>query len=432
MTGEAQAGADAVAHATQFDVEQIPIERLRPDPANPRRIGDDELEALTRSIRQWGLVQPVLARRADGIVIGGHQRLVAARRLGLTSVPVIWLNLDADQTRLLGLALNRIAGTWDEQLLARLLGDLKAEAVDLTLSGFGEDELKELLLSLDAREKADRPESFDLDAALEEATRSPRTAVGDMWLLGEHRLLCGDATDADEVAGLMGDEKAACMWTDPPYGVGYTGKTARALKLANDEPGDVKQLIAAAFSQATAVLEPGAPVYVARPSGQDGLTFFEAFMAAGWQFHQELVWVKDSMVLGHSDYHYRHETIMYGWTPGPGRSGRGRHKGTRWHGDDGSTSVFEVPRPKASRSHPTAKPVELVAAMLANSTRRLGDLVYEPFLGSGTTLIAAERLSRRCFALEIDPRYCDVALRRWERFSSQSANLVERAQPAAA
>lgn len=230
-------------------VEEVAITRLRPDPENPRRIGDPELKALTRSIRQWGFVQPILARREDSTVIGGHQRLVAARRLGLKEVPVIWLDLDADQARLLNLALNKISGEWDEQLLARLLADLQGDgSLDLSLSGFSEDELKELLRSLEARDKTDRPEDFDLDAALEEATRSPRCQPGDLWELGEHRLLCGDATDAGAVGRLMGAERAACMWTDPPYGVDYTGKTAKGLQLANDVPEGLEALLLAAFA----------------------------------------------------------------------------------------------------------------------------------------------------------------------------------------
>jgi DNA modification methylase len=227
----------------------------------------------------------------------------------------------------------------------------------------------------------------------------------------------------------MGDARAACMWTDPPYGVDYTGKTRNALTIANDVPDGLDALLRAAFAQVTAALEPGAPAYVSRPSGREGLTFFHAFLGAGWQL-QELVWMKDSMVVGHSDYHYRHEAILYGWTEGPGRSGRGRHRGSRWQGGNDGTTVFERDRPKASRSHPTTKPVELVTAMLTNSTRP-GDLVYEPFAGSGSTLIAADRLSRRCYGIEIDPRYCDVVLSRWERFSSGSVALLERVEAAA-
>src|SRR5665811_2007790 len=205
-------------------VDEVPIDELRPDPANPRRISDEELDALERSIRQFGFVQPVLARREDQTVIGGHQRLVAARRLGLTSVPVTWLDVSVEQARLLGLALNKISGSWDEQLLARLLADLQATPdLDLTLSGFGEDEIGDLLRKLEVREKREHVESFDLDDALEEARRAPRTKSGDLWVLGDHRLLCGDSTKADDVVRLLDGAAPKLLTTDPPYGVSLDG-----------------------------------------------------------------------------------------------------------------------------------------------------------------------------------------------------------------
>lgn len=198
-------------------IEQVPLDDLRPDPANPRRISDDELESLTRSLRQFGFVQPVLARREDGVVIGGHQRLVAARRLGLITVPVTWLDISVEQARLLGLALNKISGSWDDQLLARLLADLQGNTeLDLSLAGFGEDEVKDLLRKLAATEKADRIESFDLEAALEAASREPRSKVGDLWILGEHRLLVGDATSPADVERLLGGAEPRLLSPDPP------------------------------------------------------------------------------------------------------------------------------------------------------------------------------------------------------------------------
>jgi ParB-like chromosome segregation protein Spo0J len=207
-----------------FTLEEVPIETLRPDPANPRRISEAELEALTRSLRQFGFVQPVLARRDDGIVIGGHQRLVAARRLGFTSVPVIWLDLTPEAARVLGLALNKISGSWDDALLARLLADLAADpVVDVSLSGFDEDEIGDLLRSLETREKGERVEAFDLDEAIEEATRNPRTQRGELWRLGDHRLLCGDSTSADDVARLLDGAAPTLLATDPPYGVSLDG-----------------------------------------------------------------------------------------------------------------------------------------------------------------------------------------------------------------
>src|SRR5664280_2007316 len=214
----------SLAPLPSLTVEEVPIDDLRPDPANPRRISEDELGTLERSLRRFGFVQPVLARREDRTVIGGHQRLVAARRLGLTSVPVTWLDLSMEQARLLGLARNKISGSWDDALLARLLSDLQATPdIDLSLSGFGEEEVKDLLRSLETREKREHVESFDLDEALEEARRAPRTKPGDLWVLGDHRLLCGDATSPSDVSRLLDGVEPKLLATDPPYGVSLDG-----------------------------------------------------------------------------------------------------------------------------------------------------------------------------------------------------------------
>lgn len=210
------------------------------------------------------------------------------------------------------------------------------------------------------------------------------------------------------------------MWTDPPYGVDYTGKTPAALTIRNDGGAQLAQLLADSFTAADGALKPGARFYLAAPPGPREFDFHQAIGATGWKLHQGLVWVKDQFVLGHSDYHYRHEPILYGYKPGPGRAGRGNHKGSRWYADHSQDSVFEVARPKASRDHPTMKPVALIEACLRNSSLP-ADLVLEPFAGSGSTLIACENLGRRCYAIEIDPAYCDVIVDRWERHSGQKA-----------
>jgi ParB-like chromosome segregation protein Spo0J len=208
--------------AVDFNIEQVPLDFLNADPANPRRIGDADLEALTRSLREWGAVQPVVANRDGSLVIAGHQRLLAARRLGWDTIPVIWVDLAPEQAHLLGIALNKISGTWDEQLLARLVSELdQIPDIDLTLTGFADEEVQDLLRSLDARERRDRPETFDLDEALEAATRQSRSKLGDLWLLGDSRLLCGDATRSDDIGRLLGTERAAMAFVDPPYNVDY-------------------------------------------------------------------------------------------------------------------------------------------------------------------------------------------------------------------
>lgn len=209
------------------------------------------------------------------------------------------------------------------------------------------------------------------------------------------------------------------LWTDPPYGVDYVGKTKDALTIQNDT-GDIEGFLLAVFGACDAVLAPGARFYVACPAVQRGTQFRLAVNGAGWTLHQTLVWVKDSMVLGHSDYHYRHEDILYGWKPGPGRIGRGAHEGTRWYGDHSQTSVFEVPRPKRNAEHPTMKPVELVTRCLANSARR-GDVILDTFGGSGTTLLAAEAQGLDARLMEVDPRYCDVIVARWEAHTGLKA-----------
>jgi DNA modification methylase len=205
------------------------------------------------------------------------------------------------------------------------------------------------------------------------------------------------------------------LWTDPPYGVAYVGRTARALTIANDNV-EAPALLEAALHMADALLAPAAPFYLATPAGPQGTPFRLALERLGWRHHQTLVWVKNAPVLGHSDHHFQHEEILYGWRPGPGRPGRGRQQGSRWYGDNSQSSVFFVNRPARSEQHPTMKPVALIAAQLANSSRR-GDAVLDLFAGSGSTLIACEQLARRCCAVELDPGYCDVIRRRYQEYS---------------
>ncbi len=226
--------------ARPLTIKHVPVGDLRPDPFNPRRISDAELESLARSIKTFGLIDPIIARREDKTVIGGHQRLVAARRLGLGSVPVIFVEVSPDQAKVLALALNRISGAWDEELLARLLSDLQqAPEIDIGLSGFADDEIAKLLKSLGAREKRDRPETFDFDAAWEEVTKDPGVQRGDVFRLGDHRIMCGDSADKADVARLVAGETPRVMVTDPPYGVAYEPESGKRKRpIANDDLGE--------------------------------------------------------------------------------------------------------------------------------------------------------------------------------------------------
>ena len=406
--------------STLVTVEQIPIDQLRPDPANPRRIGPDKLDSLERSLRQFGFVQPVLARRDDNTVIGGHQRLVAARRLGLATVPVTWLDLSVEQARLLNLALNKISGSWDDQLLARLLADLGASPnVDLSLSGFGEDEIHDLLRSLETREKKERVEDFDLDSALEEATRTPRSKPGDMWRLGDHRLMCGDATVTEDVERLLGGVKAAMAFTDPPYNVslgdhGGQQRGARKRRIANDSMDPISwELFVRAWSRTLLGSVEGA-IYCCMSSKEMPLVS-RVLAEEGGHWSDTLIWHKDRFVLGRADYQRAYEPIWFGW-----REGANHY----WCGDRDQDDVWAINRPSDAPLHPTMKPLPLMERAIANSSVN-GDLVLDLFAGSGSTLIAAERTGRRCAALELDPRYADVVLTRWERFSGDAAERID-------
>jgi DNA modification methylase len=439
------------APLTSLTVEEVPIDSLRPDPANPRRIGDDELDALERSLRQFGFVQPVLVRREDSVVIGGHQRLVAARRLGLTTIPVTWLDVSVEQARLLGLALNKISGSWDEQLLARLLADLGATPeLDLTLSGFGEDEIRDLLRSLETREKREHVESFDLDEALEEARRAPRTKPGDLWALGDHRLLCGDATKADDVARLLDGAAPKLLTTDPPYGVSLDGSwrdgvynalgPAEKTYMRIDGHPDAKDATRATggrrgrtaghrnttlsgdtrvdWSEAFALVPSLAVGYIWH-AGVHAAEVAAGLVAIGFEIVAQVIWDKGLFAMGRSWYHWSHEPC---WVV--------RKAGAKvpFRGSRDQATIWRVPSPKMIMAgsseprldHPTQKPLVLFETPIRNHLRP-GEAVYEPFSGSGTALIAAERSGARCYAMEIDPLYVEVALRRWERFSGRDA-----------
>jgi hypothetical protein len=299
----------------QIQLEQITINDLRPDPANPRRISDQELEALTRSIREFGFVDPIIARREDKTIIGGHQRLVAARKLGYKTVPVVFVDLTVEQARLLNIALNKISGSFDQELLARLLSDLsQASDIDLTLSGFGEDELKKLLKSLDAREKRERLESFDLEEAIKAAQSAPVAKPGDVWLLGDHKVMCGDSTDRAAVQRLMAGFRAAMAFTDPPYNVNYgdhrhSGAPQRAL--INDNLGtEFEPFLEKACRNILEVTD-GA-VYICMSSSELH-TLQKAFVSAGGHWSTFIIWAKNTFTVGRSDYQRQYEPILYGW-----------------------------------------------------------------------------------------------------------------------
>lgn len=398
--------------------EWVAIEALRPWKDNPRKNDGEPVRKVAESIQRFGFGAPILARRENGEIIAGHTRWKAAKKLGLDRVPVRYLDLDPADAHLLAVADNRVAAeaTWDDAMLAAILADLKAQGHELEATGFDAAELDKLLADATGGPGAEAPEP-EISRA-DELREKWGTEPGQRWLTpsrtapgGCHVLLCGDSAAEADVARVMGAERAHAMWTDPPYGVAYVGKTKAALTIANDDlKGDaLREFLVRCFSSAAkGALKEGSAVYVAHPAGALSLEFLLAFREVGWRLHQTLVWRKDSFVLGHADYHYAHEPILFGYVPGGGRRGRG---GEGWYGDNAQSTVFEVPKPRSNDEHPTMKPVELVATMLRNSVP-VGGIVYEPFSGSGTTLVAAEGAGRVGRGIEIDPKYVAVALER--------------------
>jgi len=380
-------------------------------PYNPRKISDHDLEALRRSLKFFGVVEPVVVNRRTGRVVGGHQRVKAAEAEGIAELPVVTVDLDEPSEKQLNLALNRISGEWNEEALAQVLAELQAAGADMGLTGFKVGEVEKYLASLRGPFAPEDDEAPDLP-------KEPTTQLGDVWELGEHRVLCADSTDPTSAGKVLGDVRPSLLISDPPYGVAYVGKTKEALKIQNDSltPEQTEQLCRQALAAAYPTLAAGAAVYLACPAGPLHSCFQQAFTAAGFEWHQTLIWRKDSIVLGRSDYHYQHEPILYGWKPG-------KHYFTA---DRTRSTILDIPRPKASRDHPTMKPVALWAELIGNSTTS-NQAAFDPFLGSGTTVVACERLGRQAFGIELDPRYVDVVVERWETLTGKKASRRQAA-----
>jgi DNA modification methylase len=395
--------------ANEAAAEWVPVDRLRAWKDNPRR-NQHAVSHVAASIRRFGFGAPILARRENGEVIAGHTRLLAARELGLERVPVRFLDLDPADAHLLALADNKTAelADWDDEVLGAVLADLAEQKLDLTAgTGFSDAEIERLIAGAD--EDATTTEDSEVELGkTDELLAKWKVKPGQLWEIPSgtvedraHRLACGDARSAADVARLFDGERAAWIWTDPPYGVSYEGKTRDALTIQNDGADGLAALLQQAFAAADAVLVDGAPFYICHPTGPLSLVFGAEIQRLGWRLHQQLVWVKDTMVLGHSDYQLKHEGVFYGW----------KGKNRPWFGGRDRVSTLEVERPKVSELHPTSKPLKLIEVTLSNSSRP-GDLGYEPFGGSGSTFVAAEQLGRLVFGLEIEPKYCAVILER--------------------
>jgi DNA modification methylase len=411
MSGRVQTGSRSPVRDRVVELIRIPAGELAEHPGNWRRHPPQQRAALRGVLRQIGYADALLARREGErlVLIDGHLRKsLDARQI----VPVLVLDVTEEEADTLLATLDPLAALArpDPDALRGLLAKVSASsaAVQALLDGVAK------AAGLPSFAPATDPDWIP------DPPKNSRTKPGDLWLLGRHRLLCGDARNPEDVSRLMDGATADVLWTDPPYGVSYTGKTRRALTISGDKPDDLRTLLGDAFSAGGGVLRPGARLYVCHPAGPLQAVFLQAFLNQGWRLHQTLVWVKDTMVLGHADYHYRHEPILYGYVPGPGRWGRGARG---WFGGNAETSVIEVARPTASREHPTAKPIELITRCLRNSSRE-GARVLDPFAGSGSVLITCELHNRKGYALELDPGYCDAIVARWEGTTGGIARIL--------
>ena len=388
-----------------------PTDKLIPYARNARTHSDAQVAQIAASIAEFGFTNPILAG-SDGVIVAGHGRLAAAQKLGLASVPVVVLDhLTATQRRALVIADNRIAenAEWDEAMLRVELADLQDKGFDLDLTGFDVDALAELMAGDEPVNEGQTDED-----AVPEVGETPVSRPGDVWQLGPHRLLCGDATVAASYEALLDGEAVDMVFTDPPYNVNYANSAKDKLRgkdraILNDNLGDgFYDFLLAALTPILAHCRGG--IYVAMSSSElDVLQ--AAFRAAGGKWSTFIIWAKHTFTLGRADYQRQYEPILYGWPEGAQR---------HWCGDRDQSDVWQIKKPQKNDLHPTMKPVELVERALRNSSRP-GDIVLDPFGGSGTTLIAAEKSGRVARVMELDPKYADVIVRRWEDFTGKEA-----------
>lgn len=391
-------------------IEQRTIESLIPYINNSRKHSDEQVAQIAASITEFGWTNPILVDGDNGI-IAGHGRLLAARKLQMDKVPVIELaHLSEAQKKALIIADNKLAlnADWDLDLLKLELTELNDLEFDLNILGFDSDELSKLL-------NPEVIEGLTDEDAVPDVPDEPKTKLGDVYILGNHRLMCGDSTSVDDVETLC-DGQLVDMWlTDPPYNVAYEGKTKDALTIQNDSMGDdqFRQFLRDAYVTADTVMKPGAVFYIWH-ADSEGYNFRGAAHDAGWTVRQCLIWKKSVIVMGRQDYHWKHEPCLYGWKDGAGHL---------WASDRKQSTVLEFDKPMRNGEHPTMKPVELFEYQMLNNTKG-GDIVLDSFGGSGTTMIAAEKNGRRAYLMELDPKYCDVIVKRWEDFTGKKAQLV--------
>jgi site-specific DNA-methyltransferase (adenine-specific) len=398
-------------------ITQKKVDSLIPYVKNSRTHSDAQVAQIAASIKEFGWTNPILVDGDNGI-IAGHGRLMAARKLGYKEVPTIELaDLTETQKRAYIIADNRLAlnAGWDNEMLTIELNDLLADGFALELLGFDPKELNALL-------EPEVVQGLTDEDAVPDVPEEPKTKLGDIYQLGNHRLMCGDSTNVEAVVELTGGAGVDMLLTDPPYNVAYEGKTKESLTIQNDSMGNdqFRQFLRDAFVTADTVMKKGAVFYIWH-ADIEGYNFRGACDDAGWKVRQCLIWKKSSMVMGRQDYHWKHEPCLYGWKDGAGHL---------WAADRKQTTILEFEKPHRNGEHPTMKPVALFEYQMLNNTKG-GDMVLDLFGGSGTTMLAAEKHGRHAYLMELDPKYCDVIVKRWEDFTGKTAVLLSKnVQPA--
>ncbi len=381
-----------------MEFRKIKIAELIPATYNPRKAlkpGDKEYEKIKNSIREFGYCEPVIVN-ADMTIIGGHQRVTVLKDLGFDEIDCIVIDIDKTKEKALNIALNKITGEWNKELLADLIADLQASDFNVEFTGFEPPEIDQLMSQVHDKDVTE--DDFDVDEELKKPTVSQ---PGDLWILGRHRLLCGDSTLPESYDTLMDGKKANLVVTDPPYNVDYEGSAG---KIKNDSMSEDKfeKFLFAVYVNLEQHMENDASIYVFH-SDSHGLAFRKAFEEAGFYLSGCCIWKKQSLVLGRSPYQWIHEPILFGWKKG------GSHK---WYADRSQTTVWEYDKPKKNDLHPTMKPIALVAYPIKNSSVA-NCIVLDPFGGSGSTLIACEQTNRICHTIELDPKFVDVIVHRY-------------------
>lgn len=386
--------------------ENVEIEKLKPYKNNARTHSDEQIEKIAKSMKEFGFINPVLV---DGNlnVIAGHGRILGAKKLGMKEVPCLFIeDLTEEQKRAYIIADNRLAedAGWDKELLKIELEDLKNMNFDITLTGF---ELEDFDFSMDETEVIE--DEFD-----ETIPEEPTSKKGEIYKLGKHFLMCGDSTDINDVEKLMNGVKADMLLTDPPYNVDYEGGTGLTIQNDNMDDETFREFLRVSFFNANSVMKEGAVFYIWH-ADSEGYNFRGACHDIGWKVRQCLIWCKNTLVMGRQDYHWKHEPCLYGWKEGASHL---------WASDRKQTTVLEFDRPSVSKEHPTMKPVGLFDYLIKNNTKK-DDIVLDLFAGSGTSIIVCEQNGRIAYSMELDPKYVDVIISRWEKLTGQQAERIE-------